>query len=152
MGAFGVMVLVQLLPSQTELSSLALCNNGIGCEGAACLASVLEELPSLTRLDLTNNQILARGFEALIHALPLTQIKCLNLSNTGNVSYEVFGGASMNLPEPKKSAPGFLALAEALPRTKLTELLVEGIDLGSEATFQPLLEATNARGIRFARS
>ena len=94
-GELGVRVLAQLLPLQSELASLSLRSNSLTGDHLALLAPAIKELGSLTRLDVSVNNIDAKGLQALCEALPLTPISTLEIGQNRGL-------------EDKSGAPGAL--------------------------------------------
>ena len=130
----GVRLLAQLLPLQTEATALSLRSNMLAGDHLALLAPAIGELGSLTRLDLSMNNINATGLQALCEALPRTPITTLELGQNRGL-------------EEKSGAPGVAALAGVLHETKLKRVGFKGIDYPDKVAFDALVQAARSRGV-----
>ena len=69
-GAFGAKCLAEALSRKpTNLTSLVLANNSIGCTGCISIATMLSMNECLTNLDLSSNDIQDRGADAISRCL-----------------------------------------------------------------------------------
>lgn len=109
-GAQGAAMLAEALPF-TQLSLLNLNDNNIGSGGMHAIAAALPHTRIQT-LSLHSNDIGKEGLEALATALPYTQLAELNLGWT-------------------HSAGGLSSLFQAIPRSQLTTLRIQGCNLGA---------------------
>jgi len=133
-GELGVRVLAQLLPLQTVLTVLSLRSNCLTGDHLALLAPAIKELGSLTHLDLSMNNVDAKGLQALCAVLPLTPITTLALGQNGGL-------------EEKSGAPGIAALAGVLHETKLKRVGFKGIDYLEKTAFDALCQAARSCGV-----
>ena len=136
-GQLGVLVVAQLLPLQTGLTTLILRDNSLKDDFLKVLAP-LETLSALTRLDLSDTQMHGKGCQALAELLPKTQITALALNGNTKLS-------------DKEGTEGILALAAVLPDTKLVKLSVKlggfNSDGLAEASNVALIKAAKAHGM-----
>lgn len=134
-GAGGAKAIASAL-SHCQLTTLNVSYNQIGDEGARALASALPHC-ELTSLNLSDNDILADGVKVVADYLCESQITFLDLS--GNyvglrlVSYNsIFGNiansiacsllTTLNLDHCGIEKEGIVAIANALPNSRLTKL------------------------------
>jgi len=140
--AANVVVLADVLKSNTTVTKLDLADNGIGNAGAAGLAEALKSNTTLAVLDLSRNVITDGGAADLAEALKSnTTLTVLNLPRNG-----IFDAGAAGLAEALKSnttltvlnltsngigAAGAECLAEALKsNTTLTVLKMSDNDIG----------------------